>query len=590
LLSSRLNSIADGAVVRDYGITGLKQNTAEIKMKRQEAVIEELLSMILEGGVRGHSSERNEEHGAGQGHEDGGDVNLDEILFLLRSQQHELQEIRESNRNKGHHPLPHSLPHDGDDDEQNNSPYGVSSYYNGPQHNSSPDEGGGLDTRRSLSPQRSVSRWIGGGTSHSHHLQGKDNKFKYAPTNHHRRTSHHSRSASPLRTAETTPYSSLDQHELRQYEDPHPIDAYHTRLASTLEHDHRSPSPSPSQLSHDQSATMALTAVSSPLRDIADIATDMVRMSKEIVQETLLPPPPPPPLPPPPLSTLPSSHYKLSKVSLRNSPPQATPSPPFSLSSHEHRVKTTPLITPYHPTPTGQAREQEDEENETNNTSVWNISGSSGESPQEEMRQLPSTSSFITTSQPARLQTHPMTSPTKLGGRAMEKSNSLLTRTANGYAVLEHSHQRRPSTSVEDPLILALSPEYHQSTIYSPEDPKNLNWNSPHAGSGGRGAVRRSPSPKKKPEFFSQEDLVEEIHSHHTSTNRNKSIPENIEELQTQLSKWVTLALPCPLVFSSLWRIDWPLTLLTDIERDLRKLKMRNLVLVMSSLLPLPLR
>jgi hypothetical protein len=575
LLSSRLNTIADDAVMRDYGIIGLKQNTVEIKMKRQEAVIEELLSMILEGGITTHSSEGHDGQGIeGMDHHEGsGDVNLDEILFLLRSQQHELQEIQQ-NRNKGLHSHfydTHSggggASGGGSEDEDQNSPYGVSSYFNGLQHNSSPDErgggggggSGGQDSRRSRSPQRSVSRWIGGGTSHSHHLQGKDNKFNYAPTNHQRRasssSSHHSRSASPLRPPDLTPHSSHDHHPPH---DHHAVDAYHTRLTSTLE---RSPSPSlspsPSPLimpPHDQtSPSGSLGGVgASPLKDIANIATDMVRISKEIVQDTLLPPPPPPPL-----STLPPSQhqhphqphsqYKVSTIPLRTSSPHSTPSPlPPTSSSRDHphhRGKTTPVITPYHPTPKTNEDQEEEEENGTTNTSVWNISGSScDEIPQEgEMRQLPSVSSFITPSQLPSA--HHMPSPHKIGGRGsntsvrpLEKSNSLITRTADGYSVLENSahHHHGPS----DPLIIALSPEYqalkyssrHRKESFEEYDPKDPSR-------GGGSGVRRSPSPKKKQEHFSPEDLVEEIHSQQSTSNRHKSLSDTIEELQTQLYK-----------------------------------------------------
>ena len=173
VLSSRLSKIADEAVIGEFGITGLKQNTLEVKMKRQEAVIEELLSIILDGGVIEKSTENLETSRAGTNNninqtissssppssssspsspvpkefivpekKEGIEVSLDEILFLLRSQQQELQEIRDIKKNSRYHVLADTTF--GDDDyEDQYSPFEVSSYFNGPQHHSPDDDGRG---------------------------------------------------------------------------------------------------------------------------------------------------------------------------------------------------------------------------------------------------------------------------------------------------------------------------------------------------------------------------------------------------------------------------------------------------------------
>jgi hypothetical protein len=121
-LSARLNKVADDAVRRDLGGEALTDSSSvAVKVKRQEAVITELLSMLLEGGVagpeKGSSNHPSQARVPGNNTPDRDrsvtaaiapegryppssderkeEISFDDVLFLLREQQQELEEIRQ---------------------------------------------------------------------------------------------------------------------------------------------------------------------------------------------------------------------------------------------------------------------------------------------------------------------------------------------------------------------------------------------------------------------------------------------------------------------------------------------------------------
>ena len=223
-LSMRLNEVADKAVADSLGSEHVGSSNPDVKMVRQEAVIAELLSIVLQGSAVGANRDVGSDDVANKSEENRRDiledVSLDDVVFLLREQQQELEEIRQiaSKQNKGKAPtILHSETSLGSGGKVNGFYNGVhhspispilaeteesttsrgrsvrislSSPSPAPRATPSPDTRGvggpgGRDRTRSESPARSTSssKWIGGGTASSYHIQAQDNRFDYPPVN-----------------------------------------------------------------------------------------------------------------------------------------------------------------------------------------------------------------------------------------------------------------------------------------------------------------------------------------------------------------------------------------------------------------------
>lgn len=212
-LSARLNIVADNAVAERLGELCVGKSTPEVKMLRQEAVIAELLAMLLQSGGSStneapmvtSSGEDIENSLSKSKFSDLESVSLDDVMFLLKEQQQELQEIRQisqlqQNERDYHYDTFGSSPEkvSGFFDDVHRSPISPivaceeESRGRSQQISLSPspdtrivDGPGGKISPRSMSPTRqsSSSKWIGGGTSKSHHIQAQDCRFEYPAVN-----------------------------------------------------------------------------------------------------------------------------------------------------------------------------------------------------------------------------------------------------------------------------------------------------------------------------------------------------------------------------------------------------------------------
>jgi hypothetical protein len=220
-LSNRLNIVADRAVAESLGEQHLGKSTPEVKMLRQEAVIAELLSILLQSGdnstgnhtpvVGAHDASNATPHTKSD-YSDLENVSLDDVMFLLKEQQQELKEIRQISQKQKNdmaydfdpfgsgervsgffddvHRSPIS-PIMARDEEARGRSVRTSLASSARKATPSPDTRmvggpGGRSRPHSESPVRngSSSKWIGGGTSSSHHIQAQDSsRFDYPPVN-----------------------------------------------------------------------------------------------------------------------------------------------------------------------------------------------------------------------------------------------------------------------------------------------------------------------------------------------------------------------------------------------------------------------
>mmetsp|Transcript_170 Transcript_170/g.300 ORF Transcript_170/g.300 Transcript_170/m.300 type:complete len:1337 (+) Transcript_170:2-4012(+) len=510
-ISVRLNQVADSAVVKEFGADLLGSNKIEVKMKRQEAVISELLSMLLKDcdvDSSGSSSVGSSES------DDGEAVGYDDLVFLLREQQQELEEIRsisEKNRIKEEPKCDNDVMYGFYHGVQHASPI---SHHSTPEHTP--------HRSQSVSPTRSASKWIGGGTNTSHHVQGKDNKYNYPATNSEAveasRHAHcaicsriNSRSPSPISRRSSDPtaiqMARSNSKSVRPHSQGH--SHHHSHDHSVIDGQQQSrkvvrsksaagalPSsgPPPTGIrSYKHSASLSPTrrredsivsVDSSPWKDVSDIASHLVEKSKDVLK---------------------LSEERRGRSRSHSRSPER--------HSHERRRSSS------------RHRSKSRDHDDDDQSSVFNISGSSNDDVRYERQRSPHADGSRTTR--GRRKSSPVT---ERDGSYFMKTDHLLTRgrdTDNKKFKYRYtSNSRGQSLNAEDLQSVQLGASFGSSGgDIKPASP-----------------VGRRSSPKRKHEYgIHERELVEEIHASSIISSRGMvGRVESVKELEGHLKKCKT--------------------------------------------------